>query len=157
MKTLFKTANYLEPILVLDYEVAASYNAVYMAWTDLELFKKWFYPTGFSVARAEMDLKAGGYFRIHMKSPKGEIYPTKGEYMVLDKPNRLVYKDSWDDNRAKNEPTIVEVIFEPLGKKTIMKLYSSFANEQQKENVLKSGITDGWRMFFDNLNRVLKE
>ena len=157
MKEFLKTANYLEPMLLVEYELAASCNAVYKAWTDLELFQKWFYPTGFSVALAEMDPKAGGYFRIHMKSPEGEIYPTRGEYIVLDRPNRLVYKDSWDDQRANNEPTIVEVIFEPLGKKTLLKLYSSFASEQQKENVLSSGITDGWKMFFEQLNRVLKE
>lgn len=157
MKALFKTEHYLEPMLILDYEIDANCNVVYNAWTDLEIFQKWFYPTGFSVARAEMDLKAGGFFRIHMKSPEDEIYPTKGEYILLDKPNRLVYKDSWDDNRENNEPTIVEIIFEPLGNKTLMKIYSSFATEKQMENVLSSGIVDGWKMFFENLNSVLKE
>ncbi len=98
-----------------------------------------------------------GYFRIHMKSPEGEIYPTKGEYILLDKPNRIVYKDSWDDDRENNEPIITEIILEPMGNKTLMKIYSSFATEQQKENVLSSGIVDGWKMFFDNLNNLLKE
>ncbi len=157
MKEFFKAENYLEPILILDYEIDANCNAVYNAWTDLEILQKWFCPTGFSVARAEMVLKVGGYFRIHMKSPEGEIYPTKGEYILLDKPNRLVYKDSWDDNRENNEPTIVELNFESLGNKTLMKIFSSFATEKQKKNVLSSGIVDGWKMFFENLNSVLKE
>ncbi|UQD55139.1 SRPBCC domain-containing protein [Flavobacterium sp. K5-23] len=157
MKELFKTENYLEPMLLLDYKIDANCNTVYDAWTDLEVFKKWFCPTGFSVALAEMDLKVGGYFRVHMKSPEGEIYPTKGEYLLLDKPNRLVYKDSWDDNRENNEPTVVEIVFEPLGNKTLIKIYSSFATEKQKKNVLSSGIVDGWKMFFKNLNTVLKE
>ncbi|HEY9169427.1 MAG TPA: SRPBCC domain-containing protein [Lutibacter sp.] len=157
MQALFKTENYLEPMLILDYEIDANCNAVYNAWTDLEIFQKWFCPTGFSVARAEMVPKAGGYFKIHMKSPEGEIYPTKGEYILLDKPNRLVYKDSWDDIRENNEPTVVEIIFEPLGNKTLMKIYSSFATEKQKKNVLSSGIVNGWKMFFEHLNSVLKE
>lgn len=157
MKELFKTDNYLEPMLILEYEINAHCNSVYHAWTELEVFKKWFCPTGFSIVRAEMDLKVGAYFRIHMKSPEGEIYPTKGEYILLDKPNRLVYRDSWDDNRENNEPIITEIIFESLGNKTLMKVYSSFATEKQKENVLSSGITDGWKMFFENLNRVFKE
>ncbi|NGY36236.1 SRPBCC domain-containing protein [Flavobacterium sp. XN-5] len=157
MKELFKTDNHLEPILIVDYEINANCNSVYHAWTELEVFKKWFCPTGFSIVQAEMDLKVGGYFRIHMKSPEGEIYPTKGEYILLDKPNRLVYRDSWDDNRENNEPIITEIIFESLGNKTLMKVYSSFATEKQKENVLSLGITDGWKMFFENLNRVFKE
>ena len=157
MNKFYKTDNYLEPMLILDYEIDANCNSVYNAWTDLKIFQKWFCPTGFSVALAEMDLKAAGYFRIHMKSPEGEIYPTKGEYILLDRPNRIVYRDSWDDNRENNEPTIVEIIFEPLGHKTLMKIYSSFATEKQKDNVLSSGIVDGWKMFFENLNRVIKE
>lgn len=157
MKTLFKTENYLEPILILDFEIDANCDAVYNAWTDLKIFKKWFCPTGFSVAKAEMDLKVGGFFRIHMKSPEGEIYPTKGEYILFDKPNRLVYSDSWDDNRENNESATTEIIFEPLGSKTLMKIYSSFATEKQKENTLNSGVIDGWKMFFSNLNTVLKE
>ena len=157
MKGLFKTENYLEPVLVLEYTIDASCTKVYQAWTDLNLFKKWFYPTGFSIVRAEMDLKVGGYFSIHMKSPEGAIYPTRGEYLILEKPNRMVYKDSWDDDRANNEPIITEIIFEPSGTQTLMKIYSSFAKEQQKETVLNSGIVTGWTMFFENLNRILKE
>ncbi|WP_367757474.1 SRPBCC domain-containing protein [Flavobacterium sp. WC2430] len=157
MTALYKTANYLEPMLLLEYEINANCNTVYNAWTDINLFQKWFYPTGFSVARAEMVPNVGGYFRIHMKSPEGEIYPTKGEYLLLDKPNRIVYKDSWDDDREQNEPTVVELIFEPQSEKTVLKLYSSFATEQQKDTVLHSGIVDGWKMFFDNLNNLLKE
>tara|TARA_R110000868_G_scaffold120446_5_gene319651 strand:- start:2951 stop:3223 length:273 start_codon:yes stop_codon:yes gene_type:complete len=90
MTALYKTANYLEPMLLLDYEINANCNSVYNAWTDINLFQKWFCPTGFSVALAEMVPNVGGYFKIHMKSPEGEIYPTKGEYLLLDKPNRMV-------------------------------------------------------------------
>lgn len=155
MKTLFRSANYLEPILFLEYEINANCSSVYHAWTDLDLFRQWFCPTGFSVARAELIPKVDGYFSIHMKSPDGKIYPTRGEYILLDKPHRIVYKDSWDDDRENNEAIIIEVVFEPKGEKTLLKLYSSFVTEKQKENVINSGNTDGWKMFFDNLNRVL--
>jgi len=155
MQQLHKTKNYLEPRLILEHEINAKCTAVYDAWTDINIFKQWFYPTGFSVALAEMRPEVGGYFRIHMKSPEGEIYPTKGEYILLDKPNRIVYKDSWDDGRENNEPIVAEIIFEPHGEKTMLKLYSSFASKQQEDEVLKSGIADGWKMFLENLNRVL--
>ena len=157
MKELFKTENYLAPVLVLEYSIDADTGSVYNAWTELEIFKKWFCPTGFTVALAELDAKPGGYFRIHMRSPEGEIYPTKGEYILLDKPYRIVYKDSWDDDRPQNDPTIAEVVFEAVGDKTKLKLYSSFATEKQQDEVLRSGVIDGWKMFFDNLNKVLKQ
>ena len=157
MKALYKSENYLDPTLVLDYQIDASKESVYKAWTDLEIFQKWFCPTGFSIARAEMVLRVGGYFKIHMKSPEGDIYPTKGEYILLEEPHRIVYRDSWDDDREENEPTIAEIIFESQGEKTLLKIYSSFTSEKQKESVLSSGIIDGWKMFFENLNNVLKK
>ncbi|MGO4821243.1 MULTISPECIES: SRPBCC family protein [unclassified Flavobacterium] len=157
MKAQFKTANYLDPILLLEYKIHAKPDIVYDAWTNLEVFQKWFCPTGFSVAIAEMDLKVGGYFRIHMKSPEDQIYPTKGEYLVLEKPNRIVYKDSWDDNRENNEPTVAEIIFEAAADQTVMKLYYSFATKEQKETMLSSGIEQGWKMFLDNLKELLKK
>ena len=122
----------------------------------LEVFQKWFCPTGFTVALVELIPKDGGYFRVHMQSPEGEIYPTRGEYILLDKPNRIVYKDSWDDDRENNEPMVAEIVFESNGDKTLMKLYTSFATEQQKESVLASGVVDGWKMFFNNLKTALK-
>lgn len=156
MSELYKTENYLEPTLVLDFDIDADQATVYNSWTDLETFQKWFCPTGFSIAKAELLLKEGGHFTIHMKSPEGEIFPTKGEYLLLQEPERIVYKDSWDDNRENNDPVIAEVRLETAGTKTRIKLYSSFANEKQKEETMKSGIVDGWKMFFENLNTVLK-
>lgn len=157
MKELFKTENYGSPILLLEYKIDADTASVYKAWTELEIFKKWFCPTGFSIAHAELDARPGGYFRIHMRSPEGDIYPTKGEYILLDEPYRIVYKDSWDDNRPQNDPIIAEVVFDALGDKTNIKLFSSFATQKQQDEVLKSGNVDGWKMFFENLNKVLKK
>lgn len=155
MATQIKTANYLEPVLVLEYHIDAGKEAVYTAWTDLSLFQKWFCPPGFSIAKAEMVPEVGGFFRIHMKSPEGQIYPTKGEYISLEKANRIVYKDSWDDDRMDNEPIVTEVQFEQNGSKTTMKLYSSFATIKQKDKVLNSGIIEGWKLFFNNLNALI--
>ncbi len=156
MKNLYKSIDKLDPYLVVEYEIDARKDAVYKAWTDIEIFQKWFCPTGFSIARVEMNVQVGGNFRVHMKSPEGDIFPTKGEYILLEEPNRIVYGDSWDDDREANEPTIVEILFVTQGEKTLMKLYTSFASEEQKVSVLNSGIIDGWKMFFENLNNVLK-
>lgn len=157
MENVYKTKNYLDPILVLEFDIEADKEQVYKAWTDIELFKQWFCPAGFSIALSEMTAEAGGYFRIHMQSPDGVIYPTKGEYILLEKPNRIVYKDSWDDDRESNEPAIAEIQFESVGGKTKIKLYSSFANEKLKEETLASGVADGWKMFLNNLTTLLKK
>ncbi|WP_317167510.1 SRPBCC domain-containing protein [Arenibacter sp. 6A1] len=129
--------------------------SLYNAWTDLKTFQQWFFPIGFSVVKAELDPKVGGG-RIHMKSPEGVVYPTKGEYLLLQKSDRIVYKDSWDEDRENNVPVTTEVKFQTIGTETRIVLYSSFANNKQKDQTMKSGIINGWKMFFQNLNNVLK-
>ncbi len=156
MNELYTTENYLTPILVLDYNIDAEINAVYDAWTQIDTFKKWFCPTGFTVALAEMNALPGGFFRVHMQSPDGEIYPTKGEYILLEKPNQIVYCDSWDDDRQDNEPITTEIRFANNGDKTTISLYSSFATHEQKETVLNAGVVEGWKMFLNNLKECLK-
>lgn len=146
----------LKPIKLLDHIIEAKQARVYNAWTDLTVFQQWFCPSGFSIAKAEMDVRPGGYFSIHMKSPEGDIYPTKGKYISLDPPSRIIYQDSWDDDRKNNEPVLTEVVLQSEGEHTKLSLYSSFVSEEQKEKILSSDIVNGWKMFFENLNRILK-
>ena len=155
MAELYKTENYLDPVLVVKYVFDSDVHAVYQAWTDIDIFKKWFLPLNFTNAKAEMDAVEGGYFIIHMKSPQGDIYPTKGEYILLESPKRIVYKDSWDDERPNNEPVTTEITFSEMNGQTVLKLFSSFATLEQKEKTVNSGVVDGWKMFFDNLNKIL--
>lgn len=157
MKELYKTENYIAPELLVEFEMDSDLNSVYSAWTEIETFKKWFCPTGFSIVMAVMKPVNGGFFRVHMKSPEGVIYPTKGEYILMEPPNRIVYKDSWDYERQNNEPITTEITFTEINGKTLMKLYSSFASSEQKNNVLKSGVIDGWKMFLNNLTNTLKK
>jgi hypothetical protein len=119
MEILFQTEDYLDPLLIVEYHMKAALKTTYQAWVDLSIFQQWFCPTGFTVAQAELDPKAGGYFKIH-----------------------------GIDNREDNQPTIAEIRFETAGNNTLLKLYSSFATEQQKETALNSDVVDGWRMFF---------
>ncbi len=145
-----------ERVKILDHIIEAEQAKVYHAWTDLKAFRQWFCPIGFSIAKAEMDPRPGGFFSIHMKSPEGEIYPTRGEYISLESPTRIVYKDSWDDDRADNEPILTEVVLSAVGKHTRISLYSTFNSEEQKEKSLTSGVVAGWKMFFENLNNISK-
>ncbi|NNF02586.1 MAG: SRPBCC domain-containing protein [Bacteroidia bacterium] len=156
MKDLYKEKKYLEPLLILEHKIEAPKESVYQAWTNLDMFKKWFCPTGFTIAKAEMTAEPGGYFSVHMKSPEGEIYPTRGEYILLEKPDRIVYKDSWDDDRENNDPVICEIRFNSEGTNTLLRLYSSFKSDKQKQDTFNTEVLAGWKMFLENLNEVLK-
>lgn len=144
-----------EPDLTFSRIFNAPRELVFQAWTNPNLLEQWFCPTGFSVDFCEVNAQPGGFFRIHMRSPEGIIYPTKGEYREIVPPVRLVYLDTWDDDRAHNPEVQTIVTFEEEGNKTHVTLYSIFSSEQHRNEVLSQGAKDGWKMFLDNLEKVL--
>lgn len=83
-------------------------NDVYSAWTDPESLRDWLSPVGH--AEAEVDLRAGGSFRIVMIGEGHRIEHT-GEYLELTPPERLVF--TWSSPYTGPEPSVVTVELRP--------------------------------------------
>ena len=82
-------------MLRLTRTIAGSPDAVFRAWTDPEQLARWFGPGAFTVVRAELDLRAGGAYRIVFDAGDGEPVTLTGEYVEIDPPRRLVFTWSW--------------------------------------------------------------
>lgn len=145
------------PELVSVREYDAPRELVFAAWTDPEHFSNWFCPQGFETVLCEMDVREGGGYRIHWKDKKGNVYPNKAEYREVTAPSRLVYADTWDDDRPENEEIIVTIEFEDLGGRTRMTSRSLFKNHDHLERIKAMGVEAGWAMFLDRLERHLAE
>src|SRR5919108_2752273 len=77
--------------LHIERRFAAPRERVFEAWTDPELFVRWFMPKGGSASDAEIDLRVGGSWRVTMKPPVWPAGLAFGTYMEGDPPARLVY------------------------------------------------------------------
>ena len=55
--------------LVLERVLDAPRAAVWRAWSDPELLKRWFAPSPYEISEVEMELRPGGIFRIRMVGP----------------------------------------------------------------------------------------
>lgn len=76
---------------------AAPRDKVFHAWTESEALKRWFAPSeDYSTPHAEVDLRAGGTYRIQMKAPDGAIYAVKGTYKDVQPTERLVFSWAWE-------------------------------------------------------------
>ena len=82
--------------LHIERRFAATRERVFEAWTDPQLFVRWFMPKGGSASDAEMDLRAGGTWRVTMKPPLRPAGLAFGTYMEVDPPARLVYTMAWE-------------------------------------------------------------
>jgi uncharacterized protein YndB with AHSA1/START domain len=114
-------------------EIRRTFNAprakVFAAWTRPEELQKWSAP-GPMTAKAEIDLKVGGHYKITMTDPSGGARVVGGEYRVVDPPSRLVYSWAWLD-RENAAQTLVTIDFHERGKTTEVVLrHEGFLTEQ---------------------------
>jgi uncharacterized protein YndB with AHSA1/START domain len=87
-------------------------QAVFDAWTSAEMLKRW-WPAGsdWETPVAEVDVRVGGRLRLVMRSPDGEQFGGRGEYVEITAPERLVFTWSWDGHEGHQGTQLIEVEF----------------------------------------------
>jgi uncharacterized protein YndB with AHSA1/START domain len=73
--------------------IATPPERVFAAWTEPALLQQWWGPAGVRCIAAEVDLRAGGRYRIGNHLPDGRVLWIIGEFELVERPHRLVY--SW--------------------------------------------------------------
>ena len=86
-----RTAEVKTKPLVITRTFAAPRRLVFKAWSSAEHMKRWFCPEGFTVPEAEVDFRPGGTCAICMRSPAGEDMWSRGKYIEVSPPDRLVF------------------------------------------------------------------
>jgi len=124
--------------LVVTRLVDAPRDMVYAAWTEPEQAMQWWGPAGFAVTVLEMDVRPDGKWRKCMRAPDGKDYWRSGVYREVVAPERLVFTYVSDDPRgAPGHETVVTVIFEERGAKTMMTLrHSGFQSKAARDSHL---------------------
>lgn len=125
--------------------------AVFSACTDPEELAKWWGPRGFSVPSVEMDLRAGGRYRIAMQPPEGDLFHLSGEFLEVEPPSRLVYTFVWEPPDPDDRETVVTMTFEERDGSTALVLHQEgFATEARR-----ALHEDGWTDSLDRLETLL--
>jgi uncharacterized protein YndB with AHSA1/START domain len=75
--------------LVISRIIDAPRERVFEAWT--KQLPQWWGPHGMTTPVCEMDLRPGGVFRTVMRAPDGTEYLTKGVFLEVVEPERIVF------------------------------------------------------------------
>jgi uncharacterized protein YndB with AHSA1/START domain len=131
---------------------AAPPAAVFDAWTDPEVLRRWWaaQPTWTSPG-CDLDLRVGGAYTLRMRADDGTIHAVAGEFREIDRPARLVYTWRWvgDDGLHPGHVSLVTVDFRPDGDGTVVELeHAQLASEESR---VRHGA--GWNGVMDNLER----
>jgi uncharacterized protein YndB with AHSA1/START domain len=150
-----------ESALVIERIVNAPRELVFQAWTDPEMFKRWWGPKGWTTSHCTIEPRAGGVSHFNMQAPDGSMTIwCKGVYTEFSPYDRIVFTDSFADKEGNVVPAteygmegvplemLVSVTFEDAGAgKTKM----TMRHEGLPAGEHTEGANQGWSESFDKL------
>ncbi len=132
----------IELALHVERVLPAPRPLVFKACTEPDELAKWWGPRGFTAPSVEIDLRAGGGYRIAMQHPDGDLFYLSGEFREVDPPVRLVYTFRWEEPDPDDRETVVTLSFGDLGELTdLVVAQRAFATEGRRE-LHEQGWTD---------------
>ena len=137
--------------LRLRRTLSAPPERVFRAWTTPEEMKQWKAPGDMTTPVAEVDLRVGGKYRIHMRGPDGALHRLVGAYRLVDRPNKLVYTWRWEDDPDAGE-TLVTVEFLSRGNATELVLTQELFHTED----LRQRHEMGWTKCFEKLTQLVE-
>ena len=141
------------PFLRLERRYPAAPEEVWRAWTDPEAIKRWWGPTpGEGVSVAELDVRAGGRYRIVFGGLQGTDHEVQGTYREVVPNRRLVFTWTWPRTTPERE-SIVTLVFRAVPGGTEL----DFRQEQFFDAAVRDGHLRGWSAAFEKLEAYLKK
>ena len=123
---------------------------VYKVWTDPEHIKHWWGPQGFTNTIEEMDVRAGGMWKLVMHGPDGTDYRNVSEFKEVIPMERLVYE------HQTGPFFIATVTFKEQGSKTLFTMEMEFPTEDILQQTIQTFKADiGMVQNVDRLEQYL--
>lgn len=136
--------------LRIERLIDAPPETVFDAWTTPAAMEEWYADGPNALARVtEQDLRVGGRFRVEWGPDGDATYVEYGEYLVLDRPNKLVLAETLEAAEGGWRETRVTITFEPVDGKTRLTLL----HENLPSKDARDGAAGGWPGFIDRLER----
>jgi uncharacterized protein YndB with AHSA1/START domain len=137
-------------VVRIEQTFEAPAEDVFDAWTSAEVIGRWFRPgRDWGEASAEVDLRVGGKVSVVMRAPDGSEVGASGEYTLIERPNRLAFTWTFDDDLSNQQ--MIELEFtEQDGATRVVFVNSDISAERRRDAQY-----EGWRACLDNLERVL--
>jgi uncharacterized protein YndB with AHSA1/START domain len=129
---------------------------VWEAWTNPKVLAQWWGPRAFTNPVCEVTLRVGGALRIHMRAPNGMIYPMRGVFQEIVKPEKLVFTNIAVDN--EDRPILdglTTVTFADLSGKTELTVKTWAIAVVDYAAAYLAGMETGWTMSVDRLGEML--
>lgn len=143
------TATTVKPSLTLKRRLNAPPAKVFAAWTDPEKMKRWMGPGEVKPVTTEIDPRAGGRYRIVMRTPDGETHDVSGIYREFVPDQKLVFSWAWKSSPERE--SLVTVVLKPDGDGTLLTL----THEHFYDAEARDRHQHGWTGSLDKLEKFV--
>ena len=129
----------------------ASPNMVFKAWSDPELFRRWWVPKsvpGMSLVSCDMDVRSGGKYRLEF-GMGDQTMAFYGKYLDVAPDQRIV----WTNDEGE-EGAVTTVTFEDRDGKTLVTYHEAYPTKEALEEAL-AGSAAGLPEQFEQLAELL--
>ena len=143
--------------LVVTRTFDAPPGLVYKAWSEPELFRRWWVPEsapGIKLVACEMDVRTGGKYRLLFGAGGSETMAFYGKYLEVVPNERIVWTNDEGAEGDEGEGAITTVTFEDRGGKTLLTFHEIYPSREALEEALQ-GSAAGLPEQLDQLGELL--
>jgi len=138
--------------LTLVRRIAARPSIVFDALTTPDGIAGWWGPDDGPVLLAETDIRVGGRFRVRFRMLDGSEHESRGQYLEVDRPVRLVMSWRWTHGGEPEEAareSRVEIALRPIDTGTEL----TFTHSRLQTEASRASHEAGWNGALDKLVR----
>ena len=121
--------------LVVTRTFDAPPSTVYKAWSQAELFQRWWMPksvSGVALISCDMDVRTGGKYRLEFSAGGSETMAFYGKYLDVVPNERIV----WTNDEGE-EGAVTTVTFEDRDGKTLLTFHESYPSKDALDEALQ--------------------
>ena len=128
---------------------------VFEAWSNPELFKRWWVPksSGVTMLSCKMDVRTGGSYRLVFAfgSDPSKSIAFFGRYIEVTPHSRIV----WTNEESGEDGAVTTVTFEEEDGKTRVVIHDLYSSKEALDAAIASGSTGGTGETFEQLDDLL--
>ena len=112
-------------------------STVYRAWSQPDLFRRWWMPksvSGVSLLSCDIDVRTGGKYRLEFGAGGSDTMAFYGKYLEVVPNERIVWTNDEDEEGA-----VTTVTFEDQGGKTLLNFHEVYPSKEALEEALQGG------------------
>jgi uncharacterized protein YndB with AHSA1/START domain len=139
--------------LVVTRTINGPARVVFEAFTQPELFKRWWVPKSFglSLLSCELDVRVGGTYRLVFSHNGSEPMAFFGKYIEVTPHSRLV----WTNDEGDDGGAVTTATFEENAGKTRLVLSDLYPSKEALDAAIASGSTSGMSETLDQLDELV--